>query len=333
MGWVGSVVGHGGRAQLRMPAALARPLDVDRHVQYLRQMPRASWELEEGALLVEGRIALKSIGGGTRYEVYLVWDEALFSLAVAKVLRPDQADDPRALRELGEEAEVLRSVAHPVIVRGFDAVLDGPRPHVLIEHLEGPSLRRLIKRGGALSLQETLPLALHVTGALAYLHGRDLVHLDVKPDNIVMGVPPRLIDLSIARSTERAGRSRGPLGTDAYMAPEQCGAPDVEPSMGPASDVWGLGATLHHAVSGNRPFPRGKDAGSSDDRAVRFPQLVREPEPLPSHVPAELVSLIGETLDRDPGGRPSARDVAARLEPLVTELPRKLSMSRRGRSL
>lgn len=294
---------------------------------------RASWGFGEGEEIVSGRRALKPIGGGTRYEVFLVWDEALFSLAVAKVLRPDVAEDERALRELGDEAEVLGRTAHPVIVRGFDAVLEPPRPHLLIEHLEGPSLRRLIRRDGALPMQQLLPLALHVAGALAYLHGRDLVHLDVKPDNIVMGVPPRLIDLSIARDAERAERSRGPLGTDAYMAPEQCGAGEGRGSMGPAADVWGLGATLRHALAGERPYPRPDGARHSDDPLARFPQLENEPRPLPGFVPAELGDLLDETQRRDPAERPSAPELADRLEPLVAELPRRLSMSRRGPQL
>jgi serine/threonine protein kinase len=294
---------------------------------------RASWEFGEGEEIVAGRHALKGIGGGSRYEVFLVWDATLFSLAVAKVLRPDVAEDERALRELGEEAEVLGRTAHPVIVRGFDSVLEPPRPHLLIEHLEGPSLRRLIRRGGALPMQQLLPLALHVAGALAYLHGQSLVHLDVKPDNIVMGVPPRLIDLSIARDAERAARSRGPLGTDAYMAPEQCGAGDEHGVMSPASDVWGLGATLRHALSGERPYPRADGARGSDDPLVRFPQLEEEPRPLPDFVAAELAELLDETQRRDPDARPSAPELADRLEPLVADLPRRLSMSRRGPQL
>ena len=294
---------------------------------------RASWEFGEGEEIVPGRHALKEIGGGSRYEVFLVWDETLFSLAVAKVLRPDVAEDDRALRELGEEAEVLGRTAHPVIVRGFDAVLEPPRPHLLIEHLEGPSLRRLIKRGGALPMQQLLPLALHVAGALAYLHGQGLVHLDVKPDNIVMGVPPRLIDLSIARDAERATRSRGPLGTDAYMAPEQCGAGEGHGVMGPASDVWGLGATLRHAISGERPYPRGEGARDSEEPTERFPQLEVDPVPLPGFVPGDLGELLDETQRRDPDSRPSAREFADRLEPQVADLPRKLSMSRRGPQL
>lgn len=287
----------------------------------------ASWKFEPGEELRTGRIVLKPIGGGNRYEVCLVWDESLFALAVAKVLRPDQADDEKALRDLGREVEALNALAHPTLVRSFDAVLDGPRPHVLIEHLEGPSLRRLIKRDGAIPIEQLLPLAAHVAGALQYMAQSGYVHLDVKPDNIVMGLPPRLLDLSIARTLERAGRTDGPLGTDPYMAPEQC-VPRAEAAapIGPATDVWGLGATLFHAVSGEKPFPR----GSGESGPERFPQLVEAPGPLPGWVPGELSGLILEMLDRDPGRRPSCAEAVERLQPLVAELPRKMTLSRRG---
>jgi len=287
----------------------------------------ASWGFEEGEEFHPGRFVLKPIGGGNRYEVVLVWDEALYALGVAKVLRPDQAAEEKALRDLGLEVEALNALAHPTLVRSFDAVLDGPRPHVLIEHLEGPSLRRLIKRDGAVLIEQVLPLAAHVAGALQYMAQAGYVHLDVKPDNIVMGLPPRLLDLSIARTLERAGRTDGPLGTDPYMAPEQC-VPRAEAKapIGPAADVWGLGATLFHAVSGEKPFPRGSGDGSTE----RFPQLVEDPGLLPPRVPEQLASLILEMLDRDPLGRPSCAEAVERLQPLVAALPRKMSLSRRG---
>jgi eukaryotic-like serine/threonine-protein kinase len=287
----------------------------------------ASWEFDEGEELHPGRIVLKPIGGGNRYEVVLVWDERLYALGVAKVLRPDQAGDEKALRDLGREVEALSALAHPTLVRSFDAVLDGPRPHVLIEHLEGPSLRRLIKRDGAIPLEQLLPLAAHVAGALQYMAQAGYVHLDVKPDNIVMGLPPRLLDLSIARTLERAGRTDGPLGTDPYMAPEQC-VPREEATapIGPATDVWGLGATLFHAVSGEKPFPR----GSGDEGAERFPQLAEDPLPLPDWIPTELSALIMETLERNPAKRPSCAELVERLQPLVAALPRKMTLARRG---
>jgi serine/threonine protein kinase len=287
----------------------------------------ASWDFEEGEEICPGRIVLKPIGGGNRYEVCLVWDESLYALGVAKVLRPDQAGNEKALRDLQHEVEALSALAHPTLVRSFGAVLCGPKPHVLIEHLEGPSLRRLIRRDGAIPLEQLLPLAAHVAGALQYMAQSGYVHLDVKPDNIVMGLPPRLIDLSIARTLDRAARTDGPLGTDPYMAPEQC-LPRAEAAapIGPATDVWGLGATLFHAVSGEKPFPRGSGEGGAE----RFPQLVEEPQPLPGWIPRELAELILAMLSRNPDARPSCAEAVARLQPLVADLPRKMMLSRRG---
>jgi eukaryotic-like serine/threonine-protein kinase len=284
-----------------------------------------SWGFEEGDEIHPGRVALKPIGGGNRYEVFLVWDDPLFALGVAKLLRPDQAEDAKALADLTGEVEVLAALAHPALVRSFDAVLDGPRPHLLIEHLEGPSLRRLIKRDGALPLEQVLPLAAQVAGALHYMAGNGYVHLDVKPDNIVMGVPPTLIDLSIARTLERAARSRGPLGTDPYMAPEQCGADDAA-EIAPPADVWGLGATLFHAVAGEKPFLEGSGSGGPE----RFPQLIEPPGPLPSHLPESLRALLAEMLARDPAERPGCEEVVERLEPLIAGLPRKARLRKRG---
>jgi eukaryotic-like serine/threonine-protein kinase len=242
---------------------------------------------------------------------------------VAKLIRPDQVDDARALRDLRDEAELLGRLAHPVLLRGFDAVLDGPHPHVLVEHLEGPTLRRLLRRSGPLPLEQLLPLALHVAAAIHYLSTEEIVHLDVKPDNIVMGVPPRLIDLSVARSFERATRMTRPVGTDAYMAPEQCDPKGYPGEVGPKADVFGLGATLHHALSGAVPFPRAEGARDDEDPEVRFPQLVDEPDPLPDDVPAPLRELIERTLRADPAERPTAAELAMELEPLVAALPKR----------
>jgi eukaryotic-like serine/threonine-protein kinase len=290
----------------------------------------SSWGLEEGSEIAAGRSVLRPLGGGRRFEVFLVWDDELYALAVAKVLRPHLLEDERIRTELAQEAEALTRLAHPVIVRGFDAALDAERPHLLLEHLEGPTLRRLIRRGGAVPLEQLLPLAAHVGAALHYMAGRGFVHLDVKPDNIVMGVPPRVIDLSIARTLERAARVSRPLGTDAYMAPEQCDPVGFTGQIGPPADVWGLGATLHHAVSGGVPFPRPEGARDSDDPLVRFPQLAEEARPLPDRVSPRLRELIGACLARRPADRISASELVEGLQPLVAELPRKLVFGRRG---
>jgi eukaryotic-like serine/threonine-protein kinase len=280
----------------------------------------ASWGLEQGDLLVPGRRVVRALGGGSAYEVFLVWDEGYHALMVAKAVRPDRVEDARAISDLRREGDALAALAHPVIVRGYEVDPDPPRPHLLIEHVEGPSLHDLLRRHGPLALELLLPLAVHIAGALHFVAGRGYVHLDVKPGNLVVGAPPRLIDLSLARSHGRAERLRGIVGTDAYMAPEQCDPEALPGRIGPPADVWGLGATLHHALSGRRPFPRPKGARESEDPRVRFPQLQRGPEPLPAQLPEEIASLVMAMLDPQAERRPAATDVVARLEPVLAVL-------------
>ena len=285
---------------------------------------RPTWGLAEGDAIAPGRTILRRLQGGRRYEVFLVWDDHRLAMLVAKLLRPDLATDPVALRDLDREGAALARLAHPVVVRGFETVRQRSGgeasgrdrwrfPHLLLEHLEGPTLRELIERDGPLSLEQVLPLGLQVASALHYLAAEGMVHLDVKPDNIVMGAPPRLIDLSVARSLDEAAMLRKPVGTDAYMAPEQCDA--SRGTVGPPADVFGLAATLHHAVSGERPFPRRGEE--------RFPQLVRGPLPLPRRVPRALADVLHAGLDPEPHARPTAAELASGLEPLVAALPRR----------
>jgi serine/threonine-protein kinase len=144
-----------------------------------------------------------------------------------------------------------------------------------------------------------------------------MVHLDVKPKNVLMAPPPRLIDLSVARTVEAARATRGAVGTDRYMAPEQTGT-GLAREMGHATDVWGLGVTMYESLAGRRPFPDGDPSASG---AARFPQLVRGAEPLPRDVPEPLSSLIRASLERRPGDRPTAADIVHELDPLTEAIP------------
>lgn len=278
------------------------------------------WHLGNGDEIVPGRTAVKLLGGGRRFEAYLAYDDTLLTTVVVKMLRPSRINDAIALEGLAEESAALRACNHPSLCRGFDAVLDGPRPHIVLEHVEGPRLSTLIRRFGRVDLDQLVPLAVEVCAALHYLHSRDLVHLDVKPQNIIMSAPPRLIDLSVACTTADALSLKTAVGTDAYMAPEQAN-PASATRIGPAADVWGLGATLYESVSGALPYPRPSD----DDR---HPQLHVRATPLPDDVPAGVCDPIMACLEQDPADRPSPRDLARSLEPLVEALPRRIVLGR-----
>jgi eukaryotic-like serine/threonine-protein kinase len=288
-----------------------------------------TWGFEEGFEIAPGRSVLQRIGGPSElYDTYLVWDERRFSIMVAKVIRPDQVGRDAARRSLKREAVALSRLQHPVVVRAFEVVDEGQYPHVLLEHLEGFTLRSTVRREGALPFEQVLPLALHIASALHYFAQEGYVHLDVKPANIIMGVPPRLIDLSLVRSLKETERLTNPIGTDAYMAPEQC-IPGEGPPIGPAADVWGLAATLYYACSKRVPFPRPME----EERytlADRFPQLEDDPMPLPPHVPDELQRIIMSGLRRNPGDRPSASEMAKAFQPLVAQLPYRFVMTKSG---
>ena len=288
-----------------------------------------SWDFEEGTFIAPGRSVLKRIGSPSElYDTYLVWDEPRFAIVVAKVLRPDRVGHESAHRGLRREAEALARLQHPVVVRGFDVVHEPPYPHVLLEHVEGFTLRSTVHRQGVLPLEQLLPLALHMASALHYFAIQDYVHLDVKPANVIMAAPPRLIDLSVSRPVSHCEHITTALGTDAYMAPEQC-IPGEGPPIGPPADVWGLAATLHYACAAAVPFPR----PAEEERytlADRFPQLEDDPWPLPAHVPAELKKLILAGLSRRPEDRPTASEFAMSLQPLVAELPYRFVMTKWG---
>jgi serine/threonine protein kinase len=277
------------------------------------------WDFVEGDEIAAELSAVKLLGGGFRYEAYLAWDDHLRSLVVVKVVRPGLVEDRSTLEGLASEVELLEGLNHPVLLRSFGADLDGPRPHVVLEHLEGPRLSTLLRRYGPLPPEQLVPLALQLCAAVHYLGREGIVHLDVKPSNIIMGGPPRLIDLSVARAREQCERLRSPVGTDAWMAPEQCRPGDGAP-VGPPADVWGVGATLFRAVSGERPFREGDP--DSETPEERWPQLAESPPPLPDRVPAVIAEPIVACLSYDPAERPTPAEVAARLELVLARLPK-----------
>lgn len=275
-------------------------------------MPTTATSGTPAADLPPGLVGLCELGGGVHHEVWLAYDESRLAPVVVKILRPELVGDADAVASTLREIEVLSQLAHPSIVRLYDFDDGTGRPYLVQEHLDGPTLSALIFRDGPVQLHQLLPLALELAGGVHYLHARGLLHLDVKPSNVIMGAPAKLIDLSLTLDLDTAAALDYPVGSDEYMPPEQCD-PVAHGPIGPSADVWSIGATLYRAAVGHRAWRFGGDD--------RWPQLSTPPAPMPDFVPAPVRDLVMECLAFDPADRPTTVELVERIEPLLAALP------------
>jgi eukaryotic-like serine/threonine-protein kinase len=272
--------------------------------------------LGRGAALAPGFTVIEHLSRTRRLDTFEVWSEERACSCVAKTLRPDRRDDERARAALVAEGRLLLALSHPHIVRGYE-LLHEPEVVVVMETLDGETLAHLVDRHpDGLDAEDVAWLALHLASALRHLHAHGVLHLDVKPSNVVAEAGrAKLIDLSLARAP---GRYRAGLGTWCNLSPEQARGD----ALGPAADVWGLGTVLFEAAMGEPAFDEDDgswtdDSGPSgtwdteDQAAAGYPQLERPAEP--AHGP--LAGAIDACLAPAPGDRPTLEELAAMLAP------------------
>lgn len=247
------------------------------------------------------------LGGGRRHEVYAAFDQDRLAPVVVKIVRPGRVKDAAVLKAMKNEIDILTRLTHPVVVRILDSMASGPRPFLSQERVSGRTLYKVIKREGPVSVERATELGVALASAIHFTHQRGIVHLDIKPENVILGRPPRLIDFGMACRTDTAARLTSLTGTARYAAPEQCAPPTIG-TPGPPSDVWGLGFTLYEVTTRTRPFP-GLDPNPDAPLEARFPQLATGAQPLPSSLPSAFARIVMECLRTDPVDRPTAAEV------------------------
>ncbi|MFC0861552.1 serine/threonine protein kinase [Sphaerimonospora cavernae] len=210
--------------------------------------------------------------------------------------------DSSVRQRLVRELDAMRSVAPFCTARVLTAVVDGRMPYVVSEFIDGPSLQQRVGSGGPLRGGELERLAVGTATALAAIHAAGIVHRDFKPGNVLLGPDgPRVVDFGIARHGASDTITAGPVGTPAYLAPEQiAGHPAT-----PAADVFAWGATIVFAATGRAAF------GADSVPAVMHRILTAEPDA--SALPASLRGVVERCLAKDPARRPSSRDLLLEL--------------------
>jgi eukaryotic-like serine/threonine-protein kinase len=290
---------------------------VAKQEQALAEPPLESWKLGRGAEIDRTLVVIDTLGGGSRYEVFRAWDRELFCQVAVKVIRPHRVDDERALQGMEREVGINRELVHPNLVRLLRWTYAPPRPYLVQEFITAQTLADHLNGAGTVSVPEMSLLGIRMSSALHYLHSNNVLHLDVKPDNLTMGDPPRLLDLGLARHTSGPQQLRHASGTPAYMPREQV----MHGPVTPASDIFSLGATLYEGLAGMRPFSDGDT--TSRIREEKYPQVEEDAAPLGqvARVPRKLEQIVMACLQHDPRRRPSrAIDVALALEEVLEEM-------------
>jgi serine/threonine protein kinase len=256
-------------------------------------------------LLLGGRYRLgEVVGSGGMADVHRATDEALDRQVAVKLLRPIAGGQDERTRFIAE-ARMLAGLSHTGLVMVLDAGFDAERPYLVMELVEGRTLAQVC--GGApCAVQQVERVGAQVAEALSFVHGRGIVHRDVKPANVLVGDngTVKLADFGIARLVEQdtgLTRTGFVMGTVAYVSPEQVRGEN----MTGAADVYSLGLVLLEALTGRREYD-GADLAAAQARLTRSPAI-------PASLPRPWATLVREMTALDPEARPSAAEVAARV--------------------
>jgi serine/threonine protein kinase len=197
---------------------------------------------------------VRRLGEGGAAAVFEAVHETLDKVFAVKVLRPSDAPAEEARERFLREARLAASLDHPGVVRVFDAREESGRLYLMMELVDGESLKARLARDGAMPEDEAVEVARAVLSALDQAHQRGIIHRDIKPDNILAssGGRVKLTDFGLARYLSSADITQTGylVGTPVYMSPEQVRGEAVDPR----SDLYSLGATLYHMITGRPPF-------------------------------------------------------------------------------
>ncbi|HEX2282582.1 MAG TPA: serine/threonine-protein kinase [Thermomicrobiales bacterium] len=268
--------------------------------------------LPPGAIIAPGYRIVGFLRRGRDLDVYDLWSESRSCRCVGKTVRPDRLEKCDARARLLREGKLLLRLTHPHIVRVYE-VQTTPAPLVILETLPGETLSHLIdRRKRRLGLKEVAHLGIHLCSAIGYLHRNDILHLDLKPSNIIAthGMA-KVLDLSLAR---RPGPSRSGIGTTGYMAPEQ----SLGGEFGAYTDVWGIGVTLYEVATGEPACDAGDETSTTWVQAE--PCHVKPVRHL-RRLPVSLAWPIDHCLSFDPASRPTVDELTSRLGMIVSEAP------------
>src|SRR5688572_4602157 len=257
---------------------------------------------------IAGRYVLEEpIARGGMATVWKARDEVLARFVALKILDRDLAQDPAFLERFRTEALAAARLAHPNIVQTYDTGEDeGGHHFIVMEYCPGGTLQDLVKREGALPPERAVALVAHICDAIAYAHRHEVVHRDIKPGNVLVGIDGsvKVGDFGIAKAafaSKDVTTTGKILGTVTYLSPEQ--ARGEEPDG--RSDIYSLGVVLFELLTGRPPFEAESPVATAMHHLKSEPP---GPRAVKGNIPRALDAVVLRSLEKDPDARFSTAD-------------------------
>ena len=243
---------------------------------------------------------IKSIGEGGMANVYLAYDTILDRNVAIKVLRGDLANDEKFVRRFQREALSASSLSHPNIVAMYDVGEDNGLYYIVMEYVEGKTLKQLLKKRGSLTLSEAIDIMLQLTDGMAHAHDSYIVHRDLKPQNIMIQDDGQIkitdFGIAMALNSTQLTQTNSVMGSVHYLPPEQAAGKGTTIK----SDIYSMGIIFYELLTGELPF--------KGDSAVEI-ALKQMKEPLPdvhklnNDIPQSIENIILKSTAKNPKNR------------------------------
>lgn len=250
---------------------------------------------------------IRNVGEGGMANVYLAYDTILERNVAVKILRGDLAEDEKFVRKFQREAISASSLSHPNIVEMYDVGEDDGRYFIVMEYIEGVTLKSLIKRRGSLTLSEVIDIMLQLTSAVACAHDSYIIHRDIKPQNVLILDDGRVkitdFGIAMALNSNELTQTNSVMGSVHYLPPEQANGTGATVK----SDIYSLGILMYELITGTLPF-KGESAVEIAIKQMK--------EPIPSiveqnpSIPQSIENIILKASAKNPKNRyESAREM------------------------